>query len=161
MCRVSLLICCAAGLASFAAGCGGDAGTVKVVPAGGTVTFQGAPLAGASVTFVPLEGPVATGITDVQGKFKLSTGAQSGAVPGKSRVSVNLPVKSDADDLKGLSEAEKSMELTKRMGANPGKMYQERDKASVIPEKYTRADSSGLEFTILSDPDKNQFKIDL
>jgi len=160
MSRVCVLICCAAAIAPIV-GCGGGAGSVKVVPAGGTVTFQGAPLAGANVTFVPEDGPVATGITDVKGSFTLATGNQSGAVQGKSRVSINLPAKSAQDDLSGMSESERSMELTKRMGMNPGKMFQERDRASVIPEKYKRADSSGLEFTIVSDSEKNQFKIEL
>lgn len=161
MSRVFVLVCCAGVIVAFTSGCGGGPGTVKTVPAGGTVTFQGAPLPGASVTFVPVDGPVAMGITDVQGKFTLTTGVQEGAVLGKSKVSVRLPIKGKEDEFKGMSEAQKSMELTKRMGMNPGKMYEERDKASVIPEKYTRADSSGLEFTVLSDASKNQFKIEL
>jgi hypothetical protein len=160
MSRIHVLLCCVAGVATFSCGCGGGAGSVKTVAAGGTVTLQGAPLAGASVTFIPDDGPVATGVTDLKGKFTLATGTQAGAVLGKSRVSVNLPAQAE-DDLGNLTPAEKSMELTRRMGKNPGKMFHERDKKSAIPEKYTRADSSGLEFNVISDPEKNQFKIDL
>ncbi|QDV50317.1 carboxypeptidase-like regulatory domain-containing protein [Gimesia fumaroli] len=65
--QVALLVFCV----SFA-GCGGEAsdqpdlGLVQ-----GTVTFEGSPLAGASITFMPDSGRPASGTTDAAGKYEL------------------------------------------------------------------------------------------
>lgn len=58
-------------------GCGG--GLVDVT---GTVTFDGAPLEGATVAFIP-EGPgvPASGITDGKGRFRLAIGSGRAGVP--------------------------------------------------------------------------------
>lgn len=63
---------------------------LPVVQASGTVTYQGKPVADASVSFQHSEGKVAaTAKTDAQGKFKLSTyGTDDGAPAGKYRVTV-------------------------------------------------------------------------
>jgi hypothetical protein len=78
----------------FHVGCGsnGPAGPerLQTVSAGGTVTYQGNPLANASVSFQHDEGTVvATGKTDDQGRFTLSTyGTNDGAPVGSYRVTV-------------------------------------------------------------------------
>ncbi len=144
-------------LTSLTAGCGGSDG-VELATAGGTVTLQGAPVAGASVTFIPEKGPVAVGTTNDQGKFKLSTGGRPGASLGKCGVSVTLVAPSD--ELSGKTPEEQSMELTKKMGDAQGK-YGEKESKSLVPEKYSRSDSSGLSFTVTSDASKNDFAITL
>jgi hypothetical protein len=74
------------------AGCSGPAGP-QIAPAQGTVTWRGAPVAGAQVTFMPQGGRLATGTTDDQGKFKLSTlGQADGALVGNHAVTVTKRV---------------------------------------------------------------------
>jgi len=141
-------------------GCG-DSGSVKLVPVTGTVTYQNAPVAGAAVTFVPANGPVGTGVTDDQGKFRLSTGTRKGAVVGTSKVSISLGGGSDMldDNEAGLSESEQMMVLTQRMGQSVGRTGQEGRKSS-LPSKYANASTSGLEADVQSSG-KNDFPFDL
>ncbi len=57
----------------------------------GTVTFDGKPVDGATVTFIPTEGKIqpATGRTDAQGKYSLTTfRSGDGAQPGAYQVTV-------------------------------------------------------------------------
>jgi hypothetical protein len=59
----------------------------------GTVTLDGKPLAGATVTFEPVEkgGKKATGKTDENGAYVLTTSkAGDGALPGKYKVTVSV-----------------------------------------------------------------------
>jgi hypothetical protein len=150
----ALLVC------SLAIGCGGS-GSVALVPATGTVTHQGAPVAGAAVTFVPESGPLATAVTDDQGRFTLSTGTRRGVVVGTSKVSVSLGDGSDllSDEEAGLSEMEQMMRLTERMGENVGRTGQE-TRRSALPAKYANASTSGLEVTV-SSSGTNHFELDL
>lgn len=59
-------------------------------PVHGKVTYRGQPVSGASVTFLAPGAPrLATGVTDDQGNFQLSTyHANDGAVPGTHVVTV-------------------------------------------------------------------------
>jgi len=77
----------------FTAGCGGysqRAHIENVVPAAGTLTYQGKPLEGYQVTLLPTDGRrPATGITDAAGKFTLGTNnVGDGAPPGTHRVAI-------------------------------------------------------------------------
>ncbi|MCA9081516.1 MAG: carboxypeptidase regulatory-like domain-containing protein, partial [Planctomycetaceae bacterium] len=87
-----------------AAGCGGgvsDAPDLGVVS--GTVTFDGQPLEGAQVIFVPdskqgTTGPSSNATTDSSGKFELiGSGGKPGAVIGKHVVTVSVPGPSSGD----------------------------------------------------------------
>ncbi len=69
------------------AGCGG--GGLRLAPAGGDVTLDGEPVADAAVMFISAEGGhVASGVTNNQGRFTLSTANRPGAVPGEHRVGI-------------------------------------------------------------------------
>src|SRR5688572_21249891 len=81
--RFAFLLFLAAGIG--VTGCGGP----TLVPVSGTVTLDDRPLAGAHVTFEPVEGGlelVSTGVTDEAGKYSLSCGEEPGAIPGTHRV---------------------------------------------------------------------------
>jgi hypothetical protein len=69
------------------------AARAHVVPAGGTLTYQGRPVAGAHLTFLgndPAEPAFA--VTDAQGRFKCMTNDSSvGVRPGDYSVTVSKP----------------------------------------------------------------------
>ena len=84
------LICAAAFSAVTFIGCGGG-NDITLVKAGGLVTFNGEPLAGANVTFLPEKGPAATGQTGPDGRFQLKTGTREGVMPAKCTVMIVGP----------------------------------------------------------------------
>lgn len=107
-------------------GCGSE-GTADTEPVTGTVTYNGAPVADASVTFTPEKGRPATGITDAAGKFTLTTFAKDdGAVPGKHKVAV-APNASQIAPMPGTPEA---------AAAAAGK--------PPFPARYSNPEQSGL-----------------
>ena len=85
--RVSL---CAV-LLAVAAGCG-DSGP-PLVPVAGTVTLNGEPIQGATLSFAPDPtnkfGRPARGVSGPQGKYKSTTSGRPGVVPGKYLVVVS------------------------------------------------------------------------
>jgi len=90
--RVTFCTLAAMAVAGF--GCNQQVGPVgeviEVVNACGVLTFQGKPLEGFTVTFMPVSGKrPASGITDAAGKFVLGTnGANDGAEAGFHNVAV-------------------------------------------------------------------------
>jgi hypothetical protein len=140
---------------------------VKLVEAGGIVTYKNAPLANAMVTFVPEKGPVAMARTDLEGKFKLMTGGSTpGVAIGKVRVSVELAgageKKSSTADFQKTNDPaarEKMQENMKNMMQNAGKAAEEAE--SFIPKRYANAETSNLEFTVTANVSDNDFKIEL
>lgn len=133
-----------AAIATMAAGCGrGDA--PELAPAGGTVTYNGEPLEGANVVFTPdAGGPAAYGMTGPNGEFTLSTRAEPGAMVGSGKVVITA--------FQELDEPKEEHELT---AADLEKMSRSR-----IPEKYGRAETSGLRATVTADGE-NQFPFEL
>lgn len=75
-------------------GCSGD--RFPVLPVSGTVTFNGKPLANATISFEPVAknddgvaGEISVGRTDAKGHFTLTTtGGKPGAVIGSHRVRI-------------------------------------------------------------------------
>lgn len=152
-------------------GCSGKGDLPKLAPADGTVTYQGKPVAGATVTFAPDKGPLAMAVTDLNGKFTLNTGTFPGVVVGPVKVGIiATPAAQGAgSDLSAISKRpqndkeaaaylEKANELQQKFaeGENPEALQPK----SLIPEKYTKVDTSGLSFTINANGD-NHFTIDL
>jgi uncharacterized protein DUF6795 len=80
------------GLVILLAGAAGCDARRTPVPVSGTVTLDGKPVEGATVTFHLLDddkdGRLATGQTDKAGAFRLKTGNEDGAVPGEYKVVV-------------------------------------------------------------------------
>jgi hypothetical protein len=78
------------------AGCGSSGPELATVS--GTVKMDGAPLADASVQFVPVSGRPSYGSTDANGYYELEfTAAKSGAVPGEHTVRVSTHRRADPD----------------------------------------------------------------
>ena len=133
-----------------AAGCG-NADAPQLYPVSGTVTVNGSPLANATVTFQPDKGPIAFGATNLEGEYTLRTGGAEGVVAGPAKVSVTIPEPSTEP-----TEAE--VERYMKTGEMPASAT---PRASPIPEKYTKTETSGLAFTVTDDPEQNTFDIEL
>lgn len=134
----------------MAAGCAGgkdqwEKDRRQVVEAGGVVTFDGAPLPGATVIFSPAGGlSAAVGRTDAEGRFVLKTYADGdGAIATDHKVTVTC---------------------VKVEGPPPGANLDEIDptikETSLIPERYGQADKSGLTATVTYEG-PNEFKFEL
>jgi hypothetical protein len=130
-------------LSVAAAGCGGSDGP-KLAETVGTVTYKGKPLSGAAVVFVPTSGPAAYGSTDEKGEFSLSTTGDRGAMVGKGQIAITA--------YEQLAEKKTEEQLT---AADLKKMN-----TSLIPTKYGRPETSGLEAEIKPDV-KNELKFEL
>lgn len=133
-----LLVSCV--LTAF--GCGGENDAPETVSVTGIVTYQGNPMPNLSVGFIPEKGMLASGITDADGRFDLTTSeAGDGAIVGSYKVSINFVP-----------------EQTPEMPGFPGS---ENAPKSPIPTKYADISTSGLTATVDSDPAKNDFKFEL
>ena len=130
----------------FAAGCGKKGPTLASVD--GTIRYQGQPLVGANVAFMPAErgGRSATATTDAQGSYRLETlGLGKGALVGKHLVSIALRAAPTPDP------SENNLPPEMRRG-KPGK--------PLIPIKYFTPEKSGLTAEV-ADVNENRFDFDL
>lgn len=147
-------------------GCSSGKGP-KLAAADGTVTFMGAPLAGASVIFIPDKGPVAMGITDTSGKFVLSTGPDRGALVGPGKFTVTASTGGiDSKDAEAVSKQPKTPAETEAYMKKAAEMQKAMASGqialpkSLLPIKYAKAETSDLVHTIKENGD-NHFAIDL
>lgn len=93
------MIVLAAFITTAAIGCQSEEG-LDTSPVSGVVTFRGAPIEGAQVTFVPTQGGMsAVGVTDAEGRYSLTTRSKDdGAVPGSYTVKITK-FEGGADDV--------------------------------------------------------------
>lgn len=145
--RVSLV----APLVVLVVGCGGKPAGPKLYSVKGKVTLEGSPLPNATVTFQPESGPIASGVTDVNGEFSLKTGAAEGAVAGTHRVAVvamsgeKIMENPTPDDLAAMSLTGKPLPQPK----------------SLIPERYSKFETSQLTATVSEDASQNVVTLEL
>src|SRR5262245_39951940 len=128
-------------------------------PVTGTVTWQGKPLAGAAITFVPTgkEGEAASAITDSEGKYALTTWeAGDGARPGKYRVKVSKQEQATVDPSKMVrnlsTEEEQKIYVENTKPPPPAKR--------LIPSKFENDQTSGLTHTVAEKPTTFDIKIE-
>lgn len=123
----------------LALGCGEEP-PAPTVPVTGRVTFEGQPVAGASVDFVPGGGRApATAVADENGEFELSTFIRGdGAVPGTHTVTVLPPVNSSGAEKVVAGQAGKS--------------------ASVVPGRYSTPQTTPFEFEV-KEGQENHFEL--
>jgi len=121
------------------AGCGGS-DRPKTYPAVGKVMYRNQPVQDAEVTLVPAKGPMATGKTDAQGQFQLSTFAPNdGAVAGEHSVLI----------------VKKEKYADPKTPTSPYEMWR-----NVLPARYGSLQTSPLKATIQPDG-PNQFTFEL
>ncbi|MGL4943625.1 MAG: carboxypeptidase-like regulatory domain-containing protein [Thermoguttaceae bacterium] len=130
-------------------GCGGRT-AIKTEQTGGVVTYKGAPIEGATVTFSPKAeggGSGAVGLTDVQGRYKLQTllgESDAGTTPGDYNVTVS----------------KSKMEPTGATIKEPDGTTREVTKpVSLLPKKYDDSRTTPLSATVVKG--KNTFDFDL
>jgi hypothetical protein len=124
-------------LLCLAAGCGSSGGVTEVT---GTVSFQGQPLKSGEVTFVDSDGTKSFSAISAKGEYRVK-----GVKRGKARISV-------------VSKARVPAGLMKPGPRDPLPSAKE-EPPIVIPERYTRPESSGLSVEI--DSRKVRHDIDL
>lgn len=129
----------------LAAGCSAprSADRPATQPVTGTVTLNGNPVDGATVTFQPIDasGKAAVGLTDSAGKYALTTfGSNDGAVSGSYKITViktETPAPSNGD-----AAGEYVPPEALGPGARPAAPK------NLLPEKYANAQTSGLTATV-------------
>lgn len=122
-------------------------GRPATAPVTGVVRFNGEAVAGATVGFqADGNGRSASGITDAQGRYQLSTFARGdGAVPGSYQVIV---LKYEvSDNATGGQE-----EYVPPQGPTPPPKH-------LLPEKYATAKTSGLTATVGNGPNTIDFDL--
>jgi hypothetical protein len=153
--HVSLLTSlCACALAVVVAGCNKTASVKGVVKTSGVVTFQGAPVAGASVTFYPdAGGQAAAGTTDAQGKYELTTlNANDGAKPGTYKVMIS---KMETSGLGATMSQEEQTKYVEEHGSPPPMATK-----NALPAQYAEVTTTPLTATV-KDGDMNEINFDL
>jgi hypothetical protein len=128
-------------LAAFLTGCGGRGTT----PVRGLVTLEGAPVAGATVLFMPDGGDggrPASGFTSSDGTFRLMTYRENdGALPGKYRVLVQR-----TEPAKDQREAEHS--AMERARAKYEGVSSQKARKPALPAVYAKFDTTPLRCTV-------------
>lgn len=131
-------------------GCGGEATLPSLTEAEGVVLLGGQPLPNATVSFHPTQSRLpanatATGVTDAQGRFKLTVGNKPGAIPGEHIVTVmEGPV---PEEMRG-QEAQAKLAT-----------FQVGRKNRPIPKQYGNAATSSVRVTVTSE--QKEYKIEL
>lgn len=158
-------------LAAVSVGCGPSA--PKLYPASGTVTFEGKPVEGASVMFVPQAGPPSSGTTDASGKFTVMTKGKPGAPLGTYKVTVAkqsgggseaaAPVMPQSQGGEPSEEEKQKMMQKQReqMESQIAQMKAGSKATNLLPAKYSNPDGSDLSATVTNDATKNVFEFAL
>lgn len=104
-------------------------------PVEGQVLLDGTPLPNASIQFVPQgTGQDATGATDAQGKFAMSTNKpRDGVMPGSYKVVITPRLTTIPQQFASADEAMKAAAVAKPIAHSSG-----------FPQKYTRVDQTPL-----------------
>jgi hypothetical protein len=133
---------------------------VQPTSVGGTVTFDGKPVEGATVSFSPTGegGKIAVGKTDVSGNFTLNTPSiGEGAVPGSYKVSISktTAVANGAggfEDPRGMGGemTEEQKEQMMSMADTMKMAYK-----SELPAKYGSPNNSGFTAEVTEGGDNN------
>lgn len=135
-------------------GCsGGNDGRPKTVKVTGTVMYNGKVVEGATVSFHNPDSPrVASGVTDSEGKFQLTTfNANDGAVPGECKVTITKVPAGSAPD----GDPTALMNDPTALAGQAQKASKEKKQKPLIPEKYGNPNTSGLKETVKEEGDNN------
>jgi len=133
----------------LSAGCGpgaeGDAGRKPLYKVNGKVTMSGGPVANAMVSFSPKQNqPVATGRTNTEGQFTLTTyDPADGAAEGDYVVLVTKELAAPPTAASGHTPGKAFDSSAMHKAAAPGG-----GGTGALPDKYSRSDRSDLNVTV-------------
>lgn len=135
-------------------GCSGNGGSrIEVAPVSGTVKYNGAAVADATISF-STTARSASGQTNAQGEYKLTTfDTDDGAVPGDHVVTIIKLVGSDGNAIREMTKED--LAKTTNPTADFGKLLK-----GQLPEKYGDPKKSGLKRTVVKGQ-TNSFNFDL
>lgn len=118
----------------------------KTVTASGTLTMDGEPLDGASITLLHESGVTATAKTDSNGRFSLRTVVGSdmvdGAMPGLHQVGVAKTITEGGSEIQA---GESERDMVKRMA---GSMTSAIKQKYVVPQQFGNPQSSKLSLDV-------------
>jgi hypothetical protein len=147
----------------LAAGCGGakleaNPNAVPVFPVTGKVTYKNAPVEGATVRFLTLDGKTgSSGKTDKEGKFSLTTyAANDGAAAGKHFVAITKTEGGTADQ--GSGDMASGNYVPPNENAKPTPIKE------LLPKKYgVHSNTNPLKAEVkeTKEPGGNYFEFDL
>jgi hypothetical protein len=135
----------------FTIGCGEK--KLKTEYITGAVMMNGSPVAGATVTFSPLDrskGYPATGVTDSNGKYTLQTMAgavDAGTTPGEYKVLITQTENVETGRTSKVNVGNKVEEVKEMRSKNK------------LPTKYASISSTPLKATVVSGSNKFDFEI--
>lgn len=126
--KTLIVLTVAAGMLGLS-GCGGG-GDSNVGAVSGTISVDGKPIGGATVSFYPVQGRASLGVTDENGAYTLTyVRNQKGALVGKHEVTVKTIITSSS-----------------------GYGYEDKSKAAprkeMLPEKYWKRQKTELTATV-------------
>jgi hypothetical protein len=170
-------VCFLLGLSVMTSGCSAPDASEGCIPVSLTVTYKGAPVEGAQVTFVAKGEGARTcqGMTDDTGRAVIGTfSIDDGALAGAYKVMVSKAVaQNDTTAFNdpslaaggtgtgtgggGLQGLDPTAGYQKHM---TGKDGQAKETPNSLPAKYANVDTSGLAFTVAG-PGANDFKVEL
>ena len=158
--QIALILTCCLGF--LGAGC--EPAIPETVATGGTVLWQGKPLAGAYVTFAGEEGQSAVGQTDAEGKFKLTAhfspkAEAQGVVARHYKVIISKmvpPGTMTEEQYQKISDAANA--IVSKGGVVPAGQEPPK-KVELLPAKYSSAEKT--ELTADASDEINDFKFDL
>ena len=137
-------MCVFAGAAMAITGCGG----IRRYPVQGVVTLDGKPEKDAAITFIPASGGrPGLAFTDAAGRFAIrEAGMVDGLVPGRYQVVVFKAIMSSVRTVRGPApgphpDGEPVPLIEIPIGDQKIERY-------IVPERYSRPDTSGLEVTV-------------
>lgn len=141
----------ASGLFAALLACGGCRPTgLALAEAEGVVTYQGKPVADATVVFAPQSGLPAIAQTDSNGHFVFNTQGSLGAIIGPGTISVTA-----------FRQKRELTEKEMEMGGAAFEALLATIRSSAIPSKYGHPRTSGLTATVNEDPEQNHFTLEL
>lgn len=142
--RSCFVMCVFAGVAMAVAGCGG----VRRYPIEGIVTLDGKPEKDAAITFIPAAGGrPGLAFTKADGRFAIrEAGIVEGLMSGRYQVVVFKAIMSSVQTVRGPAPGPHPEDQPVPLIDIP--IGSQKIERYIVPERYTRPETSGLEVTV-------------